>query len=113
MNRHLLALSTLLFVLLGHAHAQMESARLYGLENRVSEIERQIRENGGWGVSLILFGIFCAHWAQNTNRSAWAWFFLGALFGPFAGIALLQKNAVERDAKLAERLANAAPVSQQ
>lgn len=107
MKRPLLALFTLLFVLLSHAHAQMESARLSGLENRVSEIERQIRENGGWGVSLILFGIFCAHWAQNTNRSAWLWFFLGALLGPIAGIVLLMKNSNDRAVRLAELLAEA------
>ena len=40
-----------------------------------------------------LFGIFCAHWAQNTHRSSWLWFFLGGAFGPLAGIALVVKNS--------------------
>jgi len=35
-------------------------------------------------VSLVffLFGIFCAHWARTTRRSAWGWFFLGWFFAP-------------------------------
>jgi hypothetical protein len=40
-----------------------------------------------------LFGIFCAYWAQSTRRSAWLWFFMGFLFGPFTGIFLAAKNA--------------------
>jgi hypothetical protein len=47
------------------------------------------------GLILILFGGFCALWAQNTGRSAWAWFFLGLLFNVFTLIALLSKNARE------------------
>jgi hypothetical protein len=40
-----------------------------------------------------LFGVFCAYWAQSTNRSAWLWFFMGFLFGPITGIVLAIKNA--------------------
>ena len=40
-----------------------------------------------------LFGIFCAYWAQVTQRSAWLWFVMGLLFGPIAGIFLASKNA--------------------
>ena len=50
------------------------------------------------GLILVLFGGFCALWAQNTGRSAWAWFFLGLLFNVFTLIALLSKNA--REARL-------------
>jgi hypothetical protein len=39
-----------------------------------------------------LFGIFCAYWAQTTNRSAWLWFFLGWFFAPITGIVLMYKN---------------------
>jgi hypothetical protein len=45
------------------------------------------------GSVLFLFGIFCAYWAQQTNRNAWLWFFLGLLFGPITGIFLLVKNS--------------------
>lgn len=46
-------------------------------------------------ISLVffLFGIFCAYWAQTTNRSPWGWFFLGLFFAPFTGVALLIKNS--------------------
>lgn len=44
------------------------------------------------GFVTFLFGIFCAHWAQNTKRSALLWFFLGLLFAPITGLALLWKN---------------------
>jgi hypothetical protein len=29
------------------------------------------------GLVFFLFAIFCAYWAQTTNRSAWLWFVLG------------------------------------
>jgi multisubunit Na+/H+ antiporter MnhG subunit len=45
-------------------------------------------------VSLVqfLFGVFCAHWAQNTSRSAWLWFFLGWILAPVTGVLLLIKT---------------------
>ena len=45
------------------------------------------------GSVFFLFGIFCAYWAQQTNRNAWLWFFLGLFLGPFTGVALLIKNS--------------------
>jgi len=48
------------------------------------------------GLVLFLFGIFCAYWAQETNRNAWLWFFLGLFFGPITGIFLLTKNSEDR-----------------
>ena len=41
----------------------------------------------------LLFGIFCAYWAQTTQRNSWLWFFMGFLFGPITGIVLASKNA--------------------
>jgi hypothetical protein len=41
----------------------------------------------------LLFGIFCAYWAQTTSRNPWLWFFMGLLFGPITGIVLASKNA--------------------
>jgi len=42
-----------------------------------------------------LFGLFCAYWAQTTNRSAWLRFFLGWFLAPITGIVLIYKNARE------------------
>ncbi|MEQ9401738.1 MAG: hypothetical protein RJQ04_21405 [Longimicrobiales bacterium] len=44
-------------------------------------------------VVFYLFGIFCAYWAQETDRSAFLWFVMGTLFAPFAGPVLLVKNS--------------------
>jgi hypothetical protein len=44
------------------------------------------------GLVVFLFGIFCAYWAQTTNRSAWLWFFLGFFLAPVTGLVLLFKN---------------------
>lgn len=48
----------------------------------------------GLALVLLLSGVFCAYWAQETNRNAWLWFFFGLLLPLIAGIALLSKNAV-------------------
>ena len=45
------------------------------------------------GMVFYLFGLFCAYWAQSTNRSAWLWFFLGLFFAPITGLVLLYKNS--------------------
>jgi len=72
-------------------------ARIARLEHQVSELERSYPSRGVdvGGVS-ILFGAFCALWAQNTRRSAWLWFFLGLLFSAIAVIVLLVKNSSDR-----------------
>lgn len=49
----------------------------------------------GGGVSF-LFGVFCALWAQNTNRSAWLWFFLGLFFTAITAVVLLVKNSDDK-----------------
>jgi len=41
----------------------------------------------------ILFGAFCALWAQNTRRNAWLWFFMGAFFNVITVLVLLGKNS--------------------
>ena len=53
------------------------------------------RNDAATGAVVFLFGAFCALWAQNTGRSAWAWFFLGLFFGPITVVVLLVKNAGE------------------
>jgi hypothetical protein len=52
-------------------------------------------ENGNYAsVALVhfLFGIFCAYWAQTTNRNPWLWFFLGFFFALITGVILLKEN---------------------
>lgn len=49
-----------------------------------------------YGRVTFFFGIFCAYWAQTTERSAWVWFFLGLIFGPLASVVLLHLNARDR-----------------
>lgn len=47
------------------------------------------------GYVAFLFGIFCAYWAQETQRNPWLWFFFGLFLAPIAGLALLYKNSRE------------------
>ena len=49
------------------------------------------------GMVFFLFGIFCAYWAQSTNRNAWLWFFCGWIFAPIIGIVLLVKNSQDEE----------------
>ena len=55
-------------------------------------------ENGNYAsVALVhfLFAIFCAYWAQTTDRNPWLWFFLGFFFAPITGLILLNENSKE------------------
>jgi hypothetical protein len=78
--------------------------RLQSLTQRVSQLESKEselltiahRETGG--AAIFLFGAFCALWAQNTNRNAWLWFFMGLLFSVITVIVLLVKNSQDRQA---------------
>ena len=45
------------------------------------------------GLVFYLFAIFCAYWAQATERNAWVWFFAGWLFAPITGLVLLYKTS--------------------
>ena len=47
---------------------------------------------GGCGLGM-LFGAFCALWAQNTRRNAFLWFLLGAIFSVITVLFLLYKNS--------------------
>ena len=72
------------------------SSRIAELEHKVdrqgSEISRVEEIAKNTAPVIFLFGAFCALWAQNTGRSAWLWFFMGAIFNVFAVVALLIKN---------------------
>src|SRR5262245_10716959 len=48
------------------------------------------------GAVVILYGAFCALWAQNTGRNAWLWFLLGVVFNVVTLAALLYMNAEGR-----------------
>ena len=51
------------------------------------------------GLVFYLFAIFCAWWAQHTNRKAWLWFFLGLFFAPITGLFLLSKTSDDKAAE--------------
>ena len=59
---------------------------------------------GGCGLAM-LFGAFCALWAQNTGRRPLLWFILGVLFSVIAVLVLLYKNSEDIKA-VARRSAN-------
>jgi hypothetical protein len=59
-------------------------------------------ENGNYAsVALVhfLFGIFCAYWAQTTDRNPWLWFFLGFFLAPITGLVLLNENSKDASKK--------------
>jgi hypothetical protein len=63
-------------------------------------------ENGNYAsVALVhfLFGIFCAYWAQTTDRNPWLWFFLGFFFAPITGLILLNENSKKTSKKEEKR----------
>jgi hypothetical protein len=66
--------------------------RLSGLESNIEDKA----DAGIIGFFLLLFGVFCALWAQNTGRKAWLWFWLGVCFNIITGIFLLSKNSKDR-----------------
>ena len=52
--------------------------------------------NGDYAsVALVffLFGIFCAYWAQTSDRNPWLWFFKGFFFAPITRLVLLNENS--------------------
>lgn len=56
------------------------------------------------GAMVVLFGAFCALWAQNTGRNPWLWFFFGAIFHVIAVAVLLYKNAHRQEPTAKDRL---------
>jgi hypothetical protein len=68
-------------------------SRVAQLQSQVASIPSSVQSNGSDGGVLFLFGAFCALWAQNTNRNAWLWFFLGLIFSVITVLVLLAKNS--------------------
>jgi cell division protein FtsW (lipid II flippase) len=63
------------------------------LESRLSDLENRLDASG---IAFVLFGAFCALWAQNTGRNPWLWFFLGLVFNVVTVFVLLWKNSRDR-----------------
>jgi hypothetical protein len=79
------------------ASAQQNAPHGSNLEGRVSALESKVRQASEVSAVGLLFGAFCALWAQNTGRSAWLWFFLGLFFSVIAVLVLLSKNSGDLD----------------
>ncbi len=70
-------------------------ATIQSITSRLASAEHRNSTASG-GVAAFLFGAFCALWAQNTGRSAWAWFFLGLFFSVITVVVLLHKNSKDK-----------------
>lgn len=81
--------------------------RVKQLERRVQTAESDVRTTGSAGGVFLLFGVFCALWAQNTGRNPWLWFLLGLLFNVITTVFLLSKNADDRRQREAANTAHA------
>jgi hypothetical protein len=75
---------------------RMQIARM---EERLRKAELKSFDDKNVGIVLVAAAGLCALWAQNTGRSAWLWFFFGLILNPIAVIAMLYKNARDRDAR--------------
>jgi hypothetical protein len=71
-------------------------ARIQALERRIAQQESPVRDNSSDGAVVILYGVLCALWAQNTGRNAWLWFFMGMVFSVITVMVLLYKNSEDR-----------------
>ena len=92
----IILLCLVLFISANSAKSQDENARIDQLEHQVSNLKNDIKDVSSVGITLFLFGAFCALWAQNSGRSAWLWFFLGVFFHIITVIALLIKNSSDQ-----------------
>ena len=67
--------------------------RVDTMEDRVDRLEHKLSDRASEGGLAVLFGAFCALWAQQTRRNPWLWFFLGAIGSVVTVFVLLYKNA--------------------
>ncbi len=73
-----------------------DEQRVRQLEEDVQTLRRDVQDAAPTGLVMMLFGTFCALWAQNTGRSAWLWFFLGLFFSVITVLVLLYKNSANQ-----------------
>ena len=86
-----------LYLAASRLSAQTPETRLNELETRMTQLENRTLARGASTVALFACGSLCALWAQWTRRNAWLWFFLGFIFNVFALLAMLYKNANEKN----------------
>jgi hypothetical protein len=90
--------------------AQDDSAEIRSLKSEVSSLESKVRnlesemksitaKLDDAAIVLFFFAVFCAWWAQYTDRNPWLWFFLGLFFHVFTAFVLLIKNAGDKRMK--------------
>lgn len=87
-----------------------QDGRIMQLERKVTDLERKAesavksRSTDPYNAAglEILFGAFCALWAQNSKRSATIWFILGLFFSVFTVLVILYKNSQDRFAQSAQ-----------
>lgn len=71
-------------------------------ERQAETLHKDVKQAAGPSVlALSLCAAFCALWAQDTNRNAWLWFFLGLFFNFIAVFVLLWKNSKDRKRRAA------------
>jgi hypothetical protein len=73
--------------------------RLDELQSQINSLKTVIPRGTPEGGVLVLYGAFCALWAQNTGRNPWLWFFAGLIFSFVTVLVLLSKNSDDRRAR--------------
>ena len=107
MNRMLL-----ITVLIGIAapllsQAQDDSTEIQNLKSEVSSLKSMVQDLESEmrsvqaklddaAIVLFFFAVFCAWWAQHTERNPWLWFFMGLFFHVITALVLLSKNARDK-----------------
>ncbi len=74
------------------------SSLQWKVQHLESEMNR-VREHLDGAAVVFFFAVFCAWWAQHTDRSPWGWFFLGLFFHIITAFVLLYKNAGDKRRK--------------
>ncbi len=83
-------------ILSAHSVAQSDTARLDKLQQRLAQLEQHPRSSDAAGLAAFVCAAFCALWAQQTERNAWLWFFLGLFFNVITLLVLLYKNSNDK-----------------
>lgn len=68
------------------------------LNAETGKLRNEVNRLAPISVLLVLFGAFCALWAQNTGRNSAYWFFMGVIFSAITVLVLLLYNSRDRAA---------------